>query len=294
MPFPLIFTIPGQSHIKVRPILIENTECTVADLKKIIIEQLKITNEDIEKMDFQFPGNRIREVTKQDTQTLSELGIKDSNSAKLVLKVGKPIELQDTAQQKLKEQLAKEKIIAEENMKAAQDGLKNALKNAQTADAHVIITVGSYVNAAHDDDSVRRQQFPTERLGDINSNDKIHLVHIDPGFKGKPSPLVKQYHEEADWTLVRSESHGLINTYTKDNYTITTIAHSILDKGEGEAYFNAGEPVKSVLGVDISEASRVASAAGNGFITGNFYASDAKPVIDIQPVAPESDLTHSM
>lgn len=156
-------------------------------------------------------------------------------------------------------------------IRTAQTGLENALKEAQKEGAHVIITVGSYLNRTHDDESLIRQQFPIKLLKNIAKDQKIHLIHIDPAFKGSEDHPAAQYHDGPGWELSQQDQTGLVKTYINDNFKITTIAQEIVNSEEGDAYFKAIGHPQSILNVDLGPYIQLATEEGRGFITGNFY-----------------------
>ncbi len=169
----------------------------------------------------------------------------------------------------------------------AQRGLITALTQAEKSQAHVIITVGSYLNHEHDESSLIRQQFPVDRLGDIAPEDAVHLIQIDPGFSNPPSHVL-QCHEQVGWNLESEDNNNLVKTYRKDNYVITTIAASITDSEEQCAYFDGVGRSGHLLNVDLTKNILNATRNGTGFITGNFYAVESQPVISVIPTPQEN------
>lgn len=166
---------------------------------------------------------------------------------------------------------------------AKQDFVR-AIINAQDAQAHVIITVGSYLNIKHPDydESLLRQQFPIKHLGSIHEDDPIHLIHIDPGFL-ESRPDVPQLYETRDWNLV-CKNGDVVNTYRHHlkPYTMTTIAVPIIDRDECESYFGTDVRVSTILGVDLLKYLLRAEINGTGFVTGNFYNPGSSPVLSVR------------
>ncbi|RUR08400.1 hypothetical protein [Legionella sp. km772] len=180
-------------------------------------------------------------------------------------------------------------LIAAEtvNRQRAQNGLIQAISDAQKVGGHVIVTVGSCLQTQHGEDnkSLLQQQFPIEHLGEIDVRTPVHFIHIDPGFE-QPVPQVKQLHELSGWQAVNVDNLIKIYDHNAKPYRITTIATAISNPQEMLTYFNAEGSSTSVLGVSLHEFALSARRNGTGLITGNFYASSAKPIIKILPLSP--------
>ncbi|HAZ7574284.1 hypothetical protein OQJ02_09170 [Legionella sp. PATHC032] len=249
-------------------------DLTLAQVRQKVAEKLQIQISDLESIHIDISSAK------------KNIGISEYNQK---LKLREDYGLNESAV--IKVRVSIKPMLVEANiikMEQAQNGLNTAIQTAQNNNAHVVITVGSCLQAQHDTNgnSLKKQQFPIEHLnlGD-NDNELVYFIHIDPGFK-KPIPSIKQLHETDDW--VRSDNNSEdnpIRTYTHKSgkYVITTIAVPILNEKEQRAYFSAEPPVGSLLGVDLYKYKMTAVKLGTGFVTGNFYEENAKPVICVAP-----------
>ena len=255
----------------------------VGDLQVLLAQKLGIAVADLTGFEMNI-GPMRKELIDKPKLSFNDLNIHENAVITLVVRTPVIIQSLEAREQQIQAfNILKKKKL----MTAAQDGLKGALEAAIMVGAHVIITVGSYLNINHakDPDSLRRQQFPIDKLGAIDGSDRVHLIHIDFGFKNPKREDVLQYHESDDWEHVGFDQNRIVATYQKGQYRITTVAHDLEDQAEVNAYFkDGGEATFSLLGVDVSPYMRQASDAGTGFVAGNFYSSIADPVLLIEPV----------
>ena len=249
-------------------------QTTISELKTIIAREYDANKEMLQSIEISLGYMRkIIADNRQDKLTLSDLGVKDCTLIKINMAKNLNSGLENNQFQS----------VQKETLDAAKTGFTNALRNAQKEGANVVITVGSFVNVDHgDEDSVRRQQLPLKWLR--NTTRKTHFIHIDEGF-GKQSSKDQpaQIYEQEGWQLIGMDEIGLIRTYAKDNFTITTIAKNLQNEDEFQSYFeNENRAATTIFGVDFVNEAKIALEEQRDFITGNFYGVHAKPVFDAQ------------
>jgi len=274
----LSVSVPHQSHIGVKTIEIASSECTIAEIKKKIADMFEIDTAGITKIELEVNPAKIKEVTNLEDLTLQDFNV-TSSSCKFKIHTKDKLEIQSKAH---KERIGLFEEIHNTKMRIAQNGLTNALKQAQIEGAHVIITVGSYLSKVRDEDSLIRQQFPIDRLKHTTEDQKVHLIHIDPAFNTSDNAAA-QYHDGPGWKMLTQDKNELVKSYFKDNYKITTIAHAIADAEEGDAYFKAIGHPQNILNIDLGPYIQAAVEEGRGFIAGNFYEKTAEPIIAVDP-----------
>lgn len=261
----IVINIESTQHKIIIP---DDEDMTLGQLKNKIAETLGVAPDDIASM--QVTINRVKKIEM--TSHNRECTLKGTYNA-----VGPhPIHVSVRANFSLIQQYKNILPIARQN-------LISAINTAQNNLAHVIITVGSCFQFQHGQESLLRQQFPIQHLGDIHPNAPVHFIHIDPGY-ATPVPNVPQLYETQDWELVSNEE-GLMKTYAHrfKPYMITTISAPIVDPQECTAYFTENGYSQTLFGVDLLKYQLRAEKNGTGFITGNFYSPDAHPVLKTYP-----------
>jgi hypothetical protein len=263
---PIIIRIVGTPH----DIIVENHEdLSLKQVKQKVAEVLNAEALESIKIDFYSTKMNVTIDSNSEERTLrGDYGLSNNT-----IKVRAVVASAPTLKEATKIQKAKE-------------GLIQAITEAQSAGAHVIITVGSCLQPHPGEQTalLLRQQFPVEHLGDINKEAPIHFIHIDPAFEAPPSE-VKQLHDMKDWRELKKD--GLMKSYNHSSkpYRITTLAIPITNAEEARAYFHAKGKPSTLLDVSLHEYALTARRKGTGFITGNFYDPEALPVIKIAPAA---------
>jgi hypothetical protein len=249
-------------------LIILEKDCSLAEIKERVATALGFEAADLLAVDLEIPPAKKVQITEH-TKLLS---LRDCN-------------LRDGATLRVNVTISPNKVaLLQQTNKTAQEALKKALSDAETASAHVIISVGSFYNEDHGDGSLERQQYPLDRLG--GDEHITHIILIDPQFNLERRPRTPgQYYELNDWVKTSGDTNSIVSTYKhrESGNLITTIAAPIISDAEMNAYFREGKGTCNILGFNLLPAMLRASKEGRGLIAGNFYDEEASDVVSVAP-----------